>query len=185
MVFQGGKKFPPKCKPKPLPKQVPPVSSLAASSEGDQELENQLELELCWCIEQLQLGLHSGKLSEKQALDSTKTIHLLQNDSVAWIRKRQVMSNTFGDYRAKMREDEKKHGNYLAKYKFIRARVDRCVHLFLKKAATEPAAGKTFEENGSSDTEDPDKNNVKKPFVMSKRTSAVPFTFNFTAPEPE
>ncbi|XP_043280342.1 UPF0488 protein CG14286 [Venturia canescens] len=189
----GGKKFPPKSTLKPLPKQVnnhlgSPFNRLeSATSLEQQEVENQLELELCWCIEQLHISLGSGKLNEKQALESKKTLTLLKNNSVAFIRKRQVMRNTFGDYRAKMIQDEKKYGKYVANVQFAEPKVVSNKSVFLRKATTETPVKKSCEEKCSNnkEKEGEDLHNVKKLFVMSKETSDVPFTFNFSVPEPE
>lgn len=88
------------------------------------ELEQQFEVELCWCIQQLQVALKSGKLNSKQGKknpicfllitfvilvqDNTKALNILMSNSTPLVHKRQVMRLSFGDYRAKMSAEEKK-----------------------------------------------------------------------------
>ena len=43
--------------------------------------------------------------SEQEAV---KALRILQNEKAPLVRKRQVMRNTFGDYRKKMEEEERK-----------------------------------------------------------------------------
>jgi Domain of unknown function (DUF4615) len=42
------------------------------------------------------------------AADATKTYNLLLSPKTAYIKKRQLMRTTFGDYRAKMEKEDKK-----------------------------------------------------------------------------
>lgn len=165
---------------KPLPKQVINSSAATATSDTqaasglDQEAENQFELELCWCIQQLDLSLRSGKLSEKQSLDVTKTINLLSSNATSLIRKRQAMRNSLGDYRAKMELEERQHGRYISNVKFSAPKINnsnKCV--FLRKV------------NGTDKTETDitEEKDEKKIFVMSKEPSDVPFKFNFSQSE--
>lgn len=42
------------------------ITSTLTESTLSPELTQQFELELCWCIQQLQIALKSGKLNEKQ-----------------------------------------------------------------------------------------------------------------------
>lgn len=92
------------------------------SLDFDQE---KFESELCWCIQQLQRALKSGKLNEKQGKssqdirlfyfsifklvqDHRKALNVLMSHSTPLVRKRQVMRLSFGDYRTKMKEEDKK-----------------------------------------------------------------------------
>ena len=43
------------------------TSTLELPSSTDSEAERQFEVELCWCIQQLETSLKSGKLNEKQS----------------------------------------------------------------------------------------------------------------------
>lgn len=71
------------------------------------EMEEKFESELYWCIEKLQNSLQSGKLSKKQSESTMKSLNVLMGKS-SIVKKRQTMRVLFGDYRAKMAEEEKK-----------------------------------------------------------------------------
>lgn len=45
---------------------VASTSSNSEISEMDTDATRQLELELCWCVQTLEVSLQSGKLNEKQ-----------------------------------------------------------------------------------------------------------------------
>ncbi|CAB3232561.1 unnamed protein product [Arctia plantaginis] len=75
----------------------------------------QFQLELCWCIQQLERSLNEKKGTEKQLQEAWKVLTVLKNNNQPMIRKRQLMRTHFGDYRAKMAAEEKK----LAKSKII------------------------------------------------------------------
>lgn len=47
-------------------KPPPPLNSEEPAAKSNSEIEQQLELELCWCIQQLQTALRIGKLNSKQ-----------------------------------------------------------------------------------------------------------------------
>lgn len=74
----------------------------------DDEAARKFEDEVAWCLEQLRLGLESGNLSEKQAKEYRTASRALQNPKNPLPKKRQVMRMSFGDYRAKMAEEDKK-----------------------------------------------------------------------------
>ncbi|XP_043250590.1 UPF0488 protein CG14286 [Colletes gigas] len=118
------------------PEVTNPTCSNAETSSGlSLEAEDQFELELCWCIQQLQTGLASGKLSEKQARDLYRNIKTLKSNTASLIKKRQIMRNTLGNYREKMSLEEQKHGKTASSMKFIPPATQnkRCV--FVRKAA--------------------------------------------------
>ncbi|XP_067006199.1 UPF0488 protein CG14286 [Anabrus simplex] len=73
-------------------------------SEADQ----QFELELYWCIQQLENTLVTKKMNPKQAQDVTQSLKVLKSQKAPLVKKRQLMRMTFGDYRAKMLEEQKK-----------------------------------------------------------------------------
>nr|CAD7569454.1 unnamed protein product [Timema californicum] len=74
--------------------------------ELSNEAAQQVEKELCWCILQLQTSLILHKMTPKQAQDISHTINILKSPTAPLVKKRQIMRNTFGDYRAKMAEEE-------------------------------------------------------------------------------
>lgn len=72
------------------------------------EVQQRFQLELAWCIQKLEESLNSKKLNQKQTDDTLKTLKVLCSKTQTLIKKRQLMRQTFGDYRAKMAEDERK-----------------------------------------------------------------------------
>lgn len=70
---------------------------------------SQFELELDWCREQLQLGLHTRKASPKQAEEAARALRVLSSSKAPTVKKRQVMQAMFGDYRKKMASDRARH----------------------------------------------------------------------------
>ncbi|KAG7226333.1 hypothetical protein INR49_013744 [Caranx melampygus] len=83
------------------------------SSEGshgaeDTQLssEEQLNRELDWCIEQLELGLRCQKGTPKQKEEASRALKTLRSSKAPLVKKRQVMRAMTGEYRKKM-EDEK------------------------------------------------------------------------------
>ncbi|VEN37451.1 unnamed protein product [Callosobruchus maculatus] len=102
-----------KGKSKPKLTQTSSNSIPSTSSAMTPEQEQHFEVELCWCIQQLQIALQSGKLNNKQVKDHTNALNTLMNNSAPLIQKRQIMRLSFGDYRAKMALEEKKSKNQL------------------------------------------------------------------------
>eukprot|EP00112_Aurelia_sp_Birch-Aquarium-sp1_P011086 Seg234.5 transcript_id=Seg234.5/GoldUCD/mRNA.D3Y31 product="UPF0488 protein C8orf33-like" protein_id=Seg234.5/GoldUCD/D3Y31 len=76
------------------------------TSLEDEEVDD-FEGELCWCIEQLELGIKNRKPTKDEAEKATKLIKILKSEKSAKVKKRQIMRNTFGDYRKKMAEESK------------------------------------------------------------------------------
>ncbi|XP_076264441.1 UPF0488 protein CG14286 [Rhynchophorus ferrugineus] len=104
---------------------APPTTGLSP------EQERQFETELCWCIQQLQIGLSSNKLNNKQVQDHTKALNTLMSNTAPLVKKRQIMRLSFGDYRAKMITEEKKAKALSFKVSTSKASKKS---LFLKKA---------------------------------------------------
>ncbi|KRT84108.1 hypothetical protein AMK59_797, partial [Oryctes borbonicus] len=98
------------------------------------EVAQQFELELCWCIQQLQTALKSGKLNSKQIQDHTKALNALIKNSTSIVKKRQVMRLSFGDYRAKMVAEDKKLSAANSKIKISHGNPCK-KSVFFKKAA--------------------------------------------------
>ncbi|NWY05943.1 CH033 protein, partial [Nothoprocta ornata] len=73
--------------------------------ETSQQSEDQLQKEVDWCVEQLELGLKTQKPSPKQAEEALRAIKTLRSDKAPLVKKRQVMRTLFGDYRKRMEED--------------------------------------------------------------------------------
>ncbi|XP_017893149.1 UPF0488 protein CG14286 [Ceratina calcarata] len=111
-------------------------SNVETASGLSQEAEDQFELELCWCIQHLELCLANRRHSERQMQDLNKSIITLKSNTVPLIKKRQIMRNTLGDYREKMAQDEQKHGRTASSIKFISPSSKNKKGTFLKRAAS-------------------------------------------------
>lgn len=191
IIFQGGKRFPPKSTSKSLPPQISNLSSTSTdnsstSSGLDQEAENKFELELCWCIQQLELGINNGNFSEKQMKGTQKSLDLLKNNNTSLIHKRQIMRTTFGDYRMKMLQEEKKHSKSVSTVKFSKPKLIGNKSIFIRKAQStlsnidqpvndQDDATKIVKINGTSVP--------KLSSLFDKNTPIEPFTFNFNQPD--
>ncbi|CAG2253153.1 unnamed protein product [Mytilus edulis] len=78
---------------------------------------NEFDIELSWCIRQLELGLCNQKPDSRQAAEAIKVLKILRSDKSPLVKKRQAMRNTFGDYRQKIKEEEKKNATKMKKLK--------------------------------------------------------------------
>ncbi|NXA10434.1 CH033 protein, partial [Sapayoa aenigma] len=67
--------------------------------------DEQLQKELDWCVQQLELGLKTQKPTPKQAEEALWAIRTLRSDKAPLVKKRQLMRAMFGDYRKKMQEE--------------------------------------------------------------------------------
>lgn len=61
------------------------------------------DLELEWCITQLQLGMLRPEANKSQKEHNNKNIKTLQSSKVPLPKKRQLMRSLFGNYRSKMK----------------------------------------------------------------------------------
>lgn len=87
-------------------------TSSSEGSHGDKDpvltAEQQLQRELDWCIEQLELGLKTQKGTPKQKEDASRALKILRSGKAPLAKKRQVMRAMTGDYRKKMEEEKEK-----------------------------------------------------------------------------
>uniref|UniRef100_T1GFC1 Uncharacterized protein n=1 Tax=Megaselia scalaris TaxID=36166 RepID=T1GFC1_MEGSC len=122
---------------RPIPKKAPvPVATAPNDKESDPEdAQAQFQLELYWCIQQLQNSLNNGKLNEKQIEDVHKNSRILKSSTAPLVKKRQLMKSLFGDYRAKMKDEEKKMGLGSKSIKFTQPAANPNCSSFVKKAA--------------------------------------------------
>ncbi|TMW49516.1 hypothetical protein DOY81_005406 [Sarcophaga bullata] len=141
-------------KAKSLRPPMPIVTPTTNSNNSDND--SQFELELCWCVQQLETALNSGKLSQKVAEDTVKNLKILKGNSAPLIKKRQVMKAAMGDYRAKMKEEEKKMSLAVKQIKFTPTADVNKKSNFVKKSAI-LTSGKDFKFNFASPEQD---NNV-------------------------
>ncbi|XP_014872370.1 UPF0488 protein C8orf33 homolog [Poecilia latipinna] len=79
-------------------------------NQKEEELspEEQLNRELNWCIEQLQLGMKSQKGTPKQKEEASRALKTLRSSKAPLVKKRQLMRALTGDYRKKMEEEKNK-----------------------------------------------------------------------------
>ncbi|XP_058462283.1 UPF0488 protein CG14286 [Malaya genurostris] len=89
--------------------QVSEITTNHMPQAGPTEPDRQFELELYWCIQQLENSLNTPHIREnnKKLEDITKLINILKSPSQPLIKKRQIMRTNLGDYRTKMAEEEK------------------------------------------------------------------------------
>ncbi|XP_005178255.1 UPF0488 protein CG14286 [Musca domestica] len=179
----------------PMPIVTPSTSSNGTDVLGSAEADRQFELELCWCVQQLETALNTGKLSQKVAEDTVKNLKILKGRHPI-IKKRQVMKASMGDYRSKMKEEEKKMSLAPKQIKFTSTSAnDVKKSSFVKKAAI-LSSGKDFkfdfkvpeaaETNGNATPQD-ETNVAKKTDDFSIKkinlTSGTGFSFNFAIDE--
>lgn len=149
-----------------------------ASNAGglDPEAVNRFELELCWCIQQLEVSLAHSKLQKKELQDINRHIHSLKSNNVPLIKKRQIMRNTLGDYRERMVEDERKFSKTVSAVKFASVATANKKSVFLKKAGQHIVQ----ELNVLEDHHKTENTliNSKRAIIDSNRTQ-TPFQFNF------
>lgn len=73
--------------------------------EKTSQSDEQLQKEVDWCVNQLELGLKTQKPTPKQAEEALRAIRTLRSDKAPLVKKRQLMRAMFGDYRKKMQEE--------------------------------------------------------------------------------
>jgi len=93
------------------------------------------QAEIMWCVEQFELSLQSGKLSEKKAAEIKQYIKKLKNPLTPLVKIRQIMRTNYGDYRAKMAVDEKSSKLDLSKVKITEGNTKSEKPSFIKKSA--------------------------------------------------
>ncbi|CAH2239725.1 jg6794 [Pararge aegeria aegeria] len=106
----------------------------------------EFQLQLCWCIQQLEKTLADKKGNEKQLQEAWKVLTVLKNNNQPMIRKRQLMRTHFGDYRAKMAAEEKKLAKMASKIKISESPVQPKA-TFLRKSALLTSGDSSFTFN--------------------------------------
>ncbi|XP_010770454.1 UPF0488 protein C8orf33 homolog [Notothenia coriiceps] len=100
--------------------------SSAEGSEGGEDTalsaEEQLNRQLDWCIEQLESGMMSQKVTPKQKEEASRALKTLRSTKAPLAKKRQVMRAMTGDYRKKM-DQEKSKQHKLIKTELASAKV--------------------------------------------------------------
>ncbi|XP_067290642.1 UPF0488 protein C8orf33 homolog [Pseudorasbora parva] len=150
--------------------------------------DEQLNRELDWCIEQLELGLRTQKTSSKQREEASRALKTLRSSKAPLVKKRQVMRAISGDYRKKM-EEERARQFKLIQSAMTSARVtsvSECKPVFHRRAErnTQPTdktdqSPETHTLQGPRETnEHNETDDDTKPFVFTKTHEEFCFNFN-------
>ncbi|XP_070580923.1 protein starmaker-like [Ptychodera flava] len=127
--------------------------------EAGESSAEKFQRELCWCIEQLEVGLLNPKATKLQRQESEKILRTLKSSKAPMAKKRQVMHATFGDYRTKIQDERKKHAAAM-KQRFIKPAgksQEAEVGKFLRRASSvnkEDAEAILAQQNGDSEVKD-------------------------------
>ncbi|EZA52271.1 hypothetical protein DMN91_006942 [Ooceraea biroi] len=159
----------------PEPRVSPNAIIVNGTSGLSREAEDRFELELCWCIQQLEASLASGKLHKKQTQDTSKHLQSLKSNSASLIKKRQIMKNTLGDYREKMTEDERKLSKTVSTVKFTCSASANKKSMFIRKAAQHT----TEEPESQTDDHKVQDKLINTKAIMDNSRSQASFQFNF------
>ncbi|XP_022209162.1 uncharacterized protein LOC111065350 isoform X2 [Drosophila obscura] len=188
---------------KPPPIQGPAKKVAVAAPDAtapafDGESAIQFELELCWCVQQLQTALDGGKLSQKVAEDTAKNLKILTSQTAPLIKKRQVMKLSMGDYRSKMQQEERKLMLASKQIKFTPSADTNKKSSFVKKSAL-LTSGKDFRfefalptaTDTNETTQEPAQETASHPqsdlstlrSSLQQESTGSQFKFNFTIEE--
>lgn len=103
-----------------------------ASPTSTAEHDADLAAEVLWCVQHIEMILTQGKLGEKKAKEARISRKLLKNPDTPLVKLRQVMRNSCGDYRAKMKAEERETKLENEKIKAGQVKVKK--HTFIKKS---------------------------------------------------
>ncbi|KAM9336842.1 UPF0488 protein C8orf33 homolog [Symphorus nematophorus] len=174
-----------KKKPSDSAESQQPKPSSAEGSQGgeDAELsaEEQLNRQLDWCIEQLELGMRSQKATPKQKEEASRALKTLRSSKAPLVKKRQVMRTMTGDYRKKMEEEKSKQ------YKLIQSEIASAQvkvvadspkkSVFHRRAEVKTQKAATEENLQQPAAQDTDSTSQTSAFVFTP--SKEEFRFNF------
>lgn len=163
-------------KNKPSDNTQPPEQISTVELSAEEQLQRQLD----WCIDQLEVGMRSQKATSKQKEEASRAIKTLQSSKAPLAKKRQVMRAMVGDYRKKMEEEQSKQLK-LIQNEAASAQV-RAVSEFPKKSVFYRRAGikdQTPESQTNSNSSQPAAaaTQHEMPFVYTP--SKEEFHFNF------
>ncbi|XP_013145524.1 PREDICTED: UPF0488 protein CG14286 [Papilio polytes] len=128
-------------------------------NKDPEEATREFQLQLCWCIQQLERSLREKKGNEKHLQEAWKVLTILKNNNQPIIRKRQLMRTHFGDYRAKMAAEEKKLIKMASKFKISDSPVTPKA-TFLRKSAFLATGDESFRFNFNIPPENIDNSNT-------------------------
>ena len=116
-------------------------------SQCDDIDKTELNAEVLWCSRHLEDMMASGKLSEKKTKEARTCYKVIRNPETALPKLRQAMRKGCGDYKAKMKAEEKEVK--LDSNKILSASVERAQCNFIKKSSVASVTKK--EESSSSE----------------------------------
>ncbi|KAI3365626.1 hypothetical protein L3Q82_010718, partial [Scortum barcoo] len=163
--------------------------STAEGSPGgdDTELsaEEQLNRQLDWCIEQLELGMRSQRGTPKQKEEASRALKTLRSSKAPLAKKRQVMRTMTGDYRKKMEEEKSKQYKLIqgeiasAQVKVVSNPPKKCIfHRRAEVKPQTPAKEENLQPTEARDTDlTPQTQEETSAFVFTP--SKEEFRFNF------
>ncbi|KAK7093543.1 UPF0488 protein CG14286-like [Littorina saxatilis] len=111
--------------------------------------EDQLKVEVDWCLARLEEKLAAMDPYTRPAQEAAKVHRILKSSKAPVIKKRQAMRNMFGDYRAKMKANEKKNLSAMKKSTLVAVKDAPSDSKFLRRSA---GAAPGQDSSTSSDT---------------------------------
>ncbi|CAG5059815.1 unnamed protein product [Parnassius apollo] len=155
----------------------------SADNRDSEDTTREFQLQLCWCIQQLERSLNEKKGNEKQLQEAWKVLTVLKNNNQPIIRKRQLMRTHFGDYRAKMAAEEKKLAKMASKMKISESPAQPKA-TFLRKSAFLTTGDSSFRFNFNITPETIDNSNTGSNTVTktgNTKVTEVSFTSDVTS----
>ncbi|XP_018430494.1 PREDICTED: UPF0488 protein C8orf33 homolog [Nanorana parkeri] len=153
------------------------------ASEDGQSGASELQRELDWCVEQLEIGLQRQKSAPKKVEEAMRAVRTLRGEKVALVKKRQLMRTMFGDYRRKMEEERQKQLK-LMQAAAKSARVIEVSETARRKSSKvfRKSARQSHSDNGQdlpADSQDPPTQAAPDQGGFIFQSSQEPFRFNF------
>lgn len=157
------------------PQEKPSLAEVGQGGEDTEpSAEEQLNRQLDWCIEQLELGMRSPKGTPKQKEEASRALKTLRSSKAPLAKKRQVMRAMTGDYRKKM-EEEKSKQYKLMQCEIASAQV-KVVSDSPKKCVFHRRAGVKTQTPATEENPQQTKAQVTDPTQTQEETSAFVFT---------
>lgn len=124
---------------------VPNTNGTAANKEETVKEVNQtaqdddnFEEELCWCIQQIEIGLRNQKATKDQVSKSEKLMAQLKSKKNPKPKKRMLMRSNFGNYRQNMNKEMKQQAASPVKMIEVDEKAMKKSVFFKKKASDLP-----------------------------------------------
>jgi len=151
-----------------IPKEAEPEKDTETNPE---EIWQKFELELKWCLDQLEAQLASKKLNQRQLDETARILKTLTNPKAHLVKKRQLMKMTFGDYRQKMRQEELKFQKDMKKISVSAVNPAKQKGKFIRRSVAQQACVNETTENQPT---------IEGDIKFSFKKSDNSFKFNFS-----